>query len=356
MIADGRKEYRMSKKRFAMLGTGFWSYFQLSGWLETGEVECVALYDLSRERALQRAAQFNIPAEHVYDDLDTLFSREQLDFVDICTTPESHEPLIRQVAAHGLPVVCQKPMAMSLEGAAALVELCKSQGVPFYVNENFRWQQPIRHLKQSLESGSIGSVFRARLDYRSSFPVFENQPYLKDLDQFILSDVGVHLLDVARFLFGEATSLYCQTQRIFPDIKGEDTATVMLTMESGATVICVMGFATRREHDRFPETYIEIEGNRGFLELGPDYWLRETTEDGTRSNRCPPPRYLWADPAYEAVHASIVPAQLNIARALKGLEIGETSGEDNLKTLQLVFQSYQSAASGQVVQVSRALV
>jgi len=50
-------------------------------------------------------------------------------------------------------------------------------------------------------------------------------------------------------------------------------------------------------------------------------------------------------------HASIVPAQRNIARALKGLEVGETSGADNLKTMTLVFKSYESAASEQVVRL-----
>ena len=56
----------------------------------------------------------------------------------------------------------------------------------------------------------------------SGFPVFANQPFLKELEQFILTDLGSHTLDTARFLFGEAESLYCQTRRVHPDIKGED--------------------------------------------------------------------------------------------------------------------------------------
>lgn len=341
----------MAKLRFALLGAGFWSYYQLCGWRETGEAECTAIYDLSRERALRRAQQFNLTAEAVYDDLDTLLSRQPFDFADVCSSPESHEPLVKALAGRGVPVVCQKPMALTLDGAAELVRTCKAAGVPFYVNENFRWQTPIRALKARIDSGRIGTVFRARLDFRTRFPVFQNQPYLKDVEQFILADVGVHILDVARFLFGETESLYCRTQHIIPGVKGEDTATVMLTTERGASVLCVMSFATHREHDGFPQTYAEVEGERGFLELAPDYWLRETTADGTFAQRCPPPRYGWADPAYDVVHASIVGAQTNIARALQGSEVGETSGEDNLKTLRLVFQSYESAARGQVVRI-----
>jgi predicted dehydrogenase len=174
---------------------------------------------------------------------------------------------------------------------------------------------------------------------------------LKDLEQFILTDIGSHILDVARFLFGDAASLYCQTYRVHPDIKGEDVATVMLTLPNGASVVCQMSYATRREHDRFPETYVQIEGDAGFLELGPDFWMRETTADGTRATRHPPPRFAWADPAYDVVHSSIYAAQLNLARALKGLEAGETTGADNLKTMTLVFQSYESARTGAVIRL-----
>jgi predicted dehydrogenase len=121
-------------------------------------------------------------------------------------------------------------------------------------------------------------------------------------------------------------------------------------MSSGATVVCQMSYATPREHDRFPETFVQAEGERGFLELGPDYWLRETTAAGTLATRHVPPRFAWADPAYDLVHSSIYPAQLNIARALRGDEPGETTGEDNLRTMRLVFRAYESAA-GRVVAV-----
>lgn len=340
----------MSKLRFAMFGTGFWSYYQLAGWMETGEVECVALYNRTRSKAEKLAQQFGISA--VYDDPDALLDSEQLDFVDICTNVETHYPLTQKAAERGLPVVCQKPMASSLAEAESLVDVCRQAGVALYVNENWRWQTAIRAFKHQLDKGSIGRIFRARVDYRNSFPVFDNQPFLKELEQFILTDIGSHILDASRFLFGDATSLYCHTQRVNPEIKGEDSATVMMKMGDGVTVVCDMSYATRREHDRFPETYIEVEGDRGFLQLAPDFWIRETTDDGTFSKRCPPPRYAWADPAYDIPHSSIVPCQLNLARALKGLEYGETNGEDNLKTVRLVFGAYESAQTGRVLDQS----
>jgi predicted dehydrogenase len=331
--------------RFAMLGTGFWARFQLAGWIEAGGVECVALYNRTVSKAEKLAAEFGVP--RVYGSVEALLDNEQLDFVDICTAVELHAEQTIMAAQRGLPVVCQKPMATTLAEAERMVKACRDAGVPLFINENWRWQYPIRQFKRILDQGRIGTPFRANIDYRNSFPVFDNQPFLKELDQFILTDIGSHILDTARFLFGDATTLYAHTYRVHPDIKGEDVATVMMTMGGGMTVVCEMSYASPREHDRFPETYIQVEGSRGFLELSHDFWIRETTEAGTLAMRFKPPRYNWADPAYDLAHSSIVPAQADFAQALANGTLAETNGADNLKTVRLVFGSYKSARTGQ---------
>jgi predicted dehydrogenase len=337
----------MKRLRFAVFGAGFWARFQLAAWREVGGVECVAIYNRTRPRAEALAEEFGIPA--VYDDPALLLQELRPDFVDNITEVGGHYPLSLLCAAERIPCICQKPMAASLREAREMVAAFAATGTPFFVHENWRWQTPIRQLKALLDTGQIGRPFRARIDMISGFPVFANQPFLRELAQFVLTDMGSHVLDVARFLFGEAQSLYCQTHRIHADIKGEDVATVMLEM-NGATVICQMGYAENfLERDRFPETFIFIEGERGSIELAPDYWLRVTTADGTHARRCPPARYAWADAAYDLIHASIVPCNANILRALRGAAQAETTGEDNLRTVRLVFAAYDSATSGQVV-------
>jgi len=339
----------MVNLRFAIFGTGFWSRFQLAGWQELEGVECVALYNRTRAKAEALARAFDVPA--VYDDAEELLRREPLDFIDIITNVETHSQFVHLVAAHELPVICQKPMATSLEEAEHMVRVCRETGVPFFVHENWRWQTPIRQVKRVLSEKGIGNPFRARIHYCSSFPVFDNQPSLKELEQFILTDMGSHILDVARFLFGEAESVYCQTYRVHRDIKGEDVATVMMKMGNGTTVVCEISYASRTEHERFPETYIFVEGEMGSLELGPDYWLRVTTVDGTHARRYPPPRYAWAQPTHDVVHSSIVACNANLLQALRGEGPAETRGEDNLKTVRLIFAAYESAASGQAISI-----
>ncbi|HRV08894.1 MAG TPA: Gfo/Idh/MocA family oxidoreductase [Acidobacteriota bacterium] len=337
----------MKTLRFAMIGSGFWARFQLAGWLEAGGCQCVAVYNRTRAKAEALAREFNIPK--VYDDPGVMLRETRPDFADIVTDVTTHHRFTLLAAGFGIPVVCQKPMAASLREAEEMVTFCRERGVPLLVNENWRWQAPIREFYRLLRRGDIGKIFRARIRMVSGFPVFQNQPFLREIEQFILTDVGSHVLDVARWMFGEPVSLYCHTYQAHEDIRGEDVATVMLKTEAGATVLVEMGYAENYlEHDRFPETTIFVEAARGSAELAFDYRLRVTTADGTWSRRCPPPHYKWADPQYDVVHASIVPCHANLLAALRREGEAETTGEDNLKTVRLVFAAYDSAARDQV--------
>jgi predicted dehydrogenase len=337
----------MDRLRFAMCGAGFWARYQLAGWKETG-AECVAICNRTRKSAEALAGEFGVPA--VYDSFDELVQRELLDFVDVVTAVEAHSSMVELAARYRVPVVCQKPMARTLQEAERMVSVCRDAGVPLLINENWRWQEPIRALKAVLASGAIGTPFRARIDMITGFPVFRNQPFLGELDQFIIADLGSHLLDVARFLFGEADAVTCHTRRVHPDICGEDVATIMLKMQTGATVLVEMAYAENYlERDHYPETFVFVEGDKGSAEIAPDYQVRVTTVGGTRAQRHPPTQYPWALPALAPVHASIVPCQANLVAALRGKQEAETTGVDNLKTVRLVFGAYESAQTGETI-------
>ena len=148
---------------------------------------------------------------HMYDSVPELLKNERVDFVDIITDVDTHAPFARLVAQKGIAVICQKPMAPKLPLAMKMVNFCKKSKVPFFIHENFRWQAPIRKLKELLDSNVIGKVFKSRVTFCSGFPVFDNQPFLAELDEFILTDIGSHVLDICRFLFGEVKTLQCQT-------------------------------------------------------------------------------------------------------------------------------------------------
>jgi predicted dehydrogenase len=369
----------MTNLRFAVFGTGFWANFQIPAWFEVGGVELVALYNRtpSKAEAMARKCKEWGAAEtpRIYADPEKLLQSEKLDFIDIITEAPAHAPLVHLAAKYKVPVICQKPMATDFETACGMVAACKAAGVPFFVHENFRWQAPIRELKQVLDTGQIGRPFRARIQFVFHRPfVFENQPLLKQLPKLALTDVGSHLFDLARFFFGEAESIYCQTYRSRPDIAGEDVASAalrcmvrpVLAMPHGpgdapgeppdgdlrhVICNCDMSYSSRTEEEQFPQTLFYIEGTLGTVELAPGFWLRLTTDEGTFARRVPSKRYPWADPDYAVAHSSIVPCNADLLGALCCGRDAETTAEDNLKTVRLVQRAYTSAATNQVVRL-----
>jgi predicted dehydrogenase len=340
----------MGDLRFAMFGAGFWARYQLAAWKELQGVQCVAIYNRTRPKAEALAREFGVPV--VYDDPEELLRQEKPDFIDIVTYPFTLSQFVKMGAAHRVPVISQKPMAPSLAVAEENLCVCREARVPYLIHENWRWQAQLRELKRVLASGVIGAPFRARISMVSSFPVFQNEPQIKDLDEFILTDMGTHILDLARFLFGEVERLYCQVHRVHPDCCGEDVATVMMLMGGKTTVTCELGYPENHvENDYFPQTLVLVEGAEGTAEVARDYWVRVTTASGTHAKRYPPPAYPWVNPEYHVVHSSIVACNANLLSALRGEATAETSAGDNYKTLELVFAAYDSARAGKAIQL-----
>jgi len=335
------------KLRFAILGCGFWARYQLPAWLELEGVEIVALYNRTISKAAELARQYNIP--HCYDDAEKLFATEQLDFVDIITDVDTHEYFTLLAAKYGVAVICQKPMAASLHSAGNMLNTCRNEGIPFYIHENFRWQAPIRRLKEIMDTGVIGNPFKARVSFCSAFPVFDNQPFLATLEQFIITDIGSHILDVCRFLFGEADTLFCHTHSVNPTIKGEDVANILMKMKNGISCFAEMSYASILEHESFPQTYVLVEGEKGSIQLTNDYTLSITTKQSTTTEKALPKMYSWVDTEYAPVHSSIVECNRNILHHLQGIATAETTGADNFETVRLVHAAYASAKSNQLI-------
>lgn len=335
------------KLRFAVIGTGFWSNFQIPAWMELGGVELVAVCDSAKSKAEAIANRFKIA--QVYDSVETLLKEATLDFIDIITDVDTHAAFTLMAAQHGIPVICQKPMAPKLNTALKMVRECARLKVPLYVHENWRWQAPIRKVKELLQTDSIGKIFKARVTFCSGFPVFENQPFLTDLDEFILTDIGSHILDVCRFLFGEVSSLQCHITTVNPKIKGEDVANVFMKMENGITCYAEMSYASILEYEPFPQTFILIEGEHGSIHLTKDFEVRITTRNATTTIQATPKGYSWADPKYSLVHSSIVDCNRNILDGLTEKTLAETTGKDNLETVRLVHASYASAKTNSLI-------
>jgi D-apiose dehydrogenase len=336
--------------RGAVIGCGFFAAHQLNAWRAIEGAEIIALCDLDRERLVETGRRFGV--ERLYPDAALLFAGERLDFVDIATTVPSHRPLVELAARHGVPVICQKPFAATPADAEAMVAASAAAGIPLMVHENFRWQRPIRAVRQAIAEGRIGDVFWGRITFRSAYDVFSGQPYLAAGERFIVEDLGIHLLDIARFLFGEVARLTARTQRVNPAIRGEDVATMLLDHESGATVLVDCSYASRLEAEPFPETLIEVDGSRGTVRLRQGYEMVVAARDRSERHDVAPRLLPWAERPWHGIQESVLAIQQHWIDCLRSGREPATSGRDNLKTLALVEATYRSAASGRTIDVA----
>ncbi len=335
----------MRELAFAVIGAGFWGEFQIAAWGEVAGARLVAVCDQNRARAAAVAARFGIP--RVYADAEVMVRAEPLDFLDVVVGPETHEPLVVLAARHGLPVVCQKPMALDYPTCLRMVERCRYAGTMFLVHENYRWQTPMRRVKQLLDEGRIGRPFRAHLQFsHGDLSLFDKQPYLFAQPHFALYDMGPHLLDLARFFFGEPGWLFAQEFRMHPRFAGEDIASVVLGSDR-LTCHCELSWRTTGYE-------VFIEGAAGTIIWNPDGRLLVATDAGETSERLTAEPYPWADLRYGFAHPSIVATNRNLLAALRGEGRAETTGEDNLKTMWLLHLALASAREHQALPVSEA--
>ncbi|QRM54162.1 Gfo/Idh/MocA family oxidoreductase [Sinorhizobium sp. BG8] len=343
----------MTDLKGAVIGCGFFAVNQMHGWADASNVSIVAICDRDPERLKIVGDQFGI--ERRYSDAAEMFADGGFHFVDIATTVPSHRPLVEMAAKHGVPVICQKPFALTMDDAKAMVAACDVAGVPLMVHENFRWQSPIRAAKAAIESGAIGEVFWGRVSFRSGYDVFSGQPYLATGKRFIIEDLGIHALDVARYLFGDASAVTARTRRVNPKIAGEDVATMMLDHENGITSVVDCSYATKLPVEPFPETLLEIDGSKGTLRLSQGYRLTVHSPDGTQVSDVQPPLLVWASRPWHNIQKSVALIEQHWVDCLKEKREPETSGADNLKTFALVEASYRSAEEGRTVQLAEFL-
>ena len=123
-------------------------------------------------------------------------------------------------------------------------------------------------------------------------------------------------------------------------------------MRNGAHVVVDMSYASSPEHELFPQTLVHLEGSKGEASLDADYQIRVTTDAGTRRIDATP-QPLWLAPDVSPIPASVLATERHFIRCLTSGDVPDTSGADNLETLELVFGAYRSADTGELVEVGR---
>jgi len=313
-----------------------------------------AIASRTRSKAAEVAERWGIATVH--DTPEALIADENIDIIDIAYPPDQQPALIRKALAepHIKGILAQKPLALTLEEAIALRDEAAKAGKILSVNQNMRYDQSMRVLKQILDKGELGTPVMATIEMRA---IPHWQAFLEDYDRLTLSNMSVHHLDVLRFLFGEPDTITTLT-RTDPRTKFEhkDGITVSTLMfPSGVMAVSMEDvWSGPREEGFDSDIYIKwrVEGTEGVAKgtIGwPDgspstltYASKKTT-DGK-----------WVSPQWDTMwfpHAFIgVMEQLQYA--LHSGEPPALSVADNVKTVALIEAGYKSIDEGRTVRLS----
>ena len=138
-----------------IVGCGYFGHIHLEGWGGVEHARIVAAVDLDGRRAKAAAQQFGIAD---YCDLEDALTKERPDFVDIATRPDSHLRVAQHAASEGCHILCQKPMATTLDDAKNMVEEIRKAGVKAIVepSSNTPLQGVYAPVRQLLDRGVLG--------------------------------------------------------------------------------------------------------------------------------------------------------------------------------------------------------
>lgn len=315
----------------------------------------VAIASRRREQAEQVAQCHRIGI--VYSTVEELLRDSNVQVVDIAVPPDEQLAIVRKIIEHShiRGVLAQKPLAATTEDAREIVQLCKQAGITLCVNQNMRYDHSVRACRSLLEQNAIGDPIFSSIDMRAIPHWMPWQPRQGWLTCRIMS---IHHLDTLRYWFGNPKRVFANfrsdPRTEFPHVDG--IALYILEFQSGLRALVsddVWGGPAREGAAEDLEIKWRVEGTAGTIKgtIGwPSYpertpsTLDYTTIEGGEWYR---PRWneVWFPDAFVGPMAELLIA----------LETGtppSMSGEDNLKTLELVDACYRSAIERRMIDLT----
>ncbi|KXF50644.1 oxidoreductase [Rhodococcus sp. SC4] len=324
------------------------------------EVELVACSDTSKERADSFAAAHGIA--HAYDDLEALLG-SGLDAVTICTPHPTHEAIVIAAAEHGLHVLCEKPIAITLDEADRMVEATAAAGVKFGVLFQRRFWPAAQRIRTAIDAGDLGGapiVATCTVRLGRDLEYYTSDPWRGRWDTDgggVLMTQAIHYIDMLQWFMGDAVEVTGHVDTLVHGdyIEVEDTVAATVKFSSGglATITAGTTFAPGLG------TQIVVGGRNGhtvslteFPEGTPavnDIW----TVAGEEEYRQMHSTAIESDPPLSKIHVGLVPFhQMQIedfVHAIVEDRAPAVSGRDARRALEIVLAIYESSRTGQPV-------
>ena len=314
----------------------------------------VAIASRTKANAEKVAKRWGIPKVHTTPE--DLIRDRTIEVLDIAYPPDQQPALIKLALEqkHIKAILAQKPLALSVKDAVELRDGAAKSGKILSVNQNMRYDQSMRVLKQIIESGALGDIVFAEIDMHA---IPHWQGFLEDYDRLTLSNMSVHHLDVLRFLFGDPDEITTLTRKDpRTKFKHSDGITVStLRFPSGVLALSVEDVWSGPRQEGYKDDQQinwRVEGTAG-VARGTIGWPTGAASTLTYAST-KTTGGEWATPTWDSMwfpHAFIgVMEQLQ--HAVKTGEPPALSVADNVKTMALVEAGYRSIDQGRTVKLS----
>jgi predicted dehydrogenase len=190
---------------------------------------------VTADPARRAAVEADLPGARVVDSAGALWqAADDFDVVVVATSNDVHVPLAVAALDLGKPVVVDKPLALTSDDAARLVEHARACGVPLGVFHNRRWDSDTLTAADLLGSGALGTVHRLESRFTRFRPQVVDRWREKPGGGGVLLDLGTHLVDQAVHLLGPVREVWADVRELRHGAQVDDDCVLALTHESGA--------------------------------------------------------------------------------------------------------------------------
>ena len=253
---------------FALVGCGRIAkrHSELLGHNQIKNAKLVAVCDLVPERAGKIAAEFSVP---YFTDMHEMMQSVNVDVVVVLTESGRHAEHVVALAPYGKHIVVEKPMALTLDDADAMIAACDKAGAKLYVVKQNRFNVPVIKLREALEAGRFGKLVMGTVRVRWCRPQsYYDQDKWRGtwaMDGGVLTNQASHHVDLLEWMMGEVDSVFAMSTTALANIEAEDTAVVTLRFKNGALGVIE---ATTAVRPKDLEGSISVLGDGGTVEIG----------------------------------------------------------------------------------------
>ncbi len=300
-------------------------------------IEFVGIADEDRQRAQQFAAQFETTA---FPSDEALLGLRGLDGVIVCSENVKHRALVEKAAASGRHVLCEKPLATTVEDAEAMIAACRNAGVQLMTAFPCRYSPVMQRLKSVVDSGEAGEVLAARGTNRG------RNPGGWFVDKTLSGggatlDHTVHVTDLLRWLLkDEVQEVYAEISHEISHADFDDVGFLSLTFRRGVFATLDASWSRPKSFPTWGDVTLEIVTDRGTLSL--DMFSQNLVLYSDRSASVG-----WQNWGGD-MDAGLVSA---FANAIAGGSPVPITGEDGLRAAEVALAAYRSAETLQPVRI-----